>query len=184
MVNVPTRSDSRRKHDQLLAAARATFAEQGTEASLREVARRADVGIGTLYRHFPTREALLEELLGESFDALYDLAVELRDAPDSHQALVAWVRAMAVGSTRYDGLPASVAGALRDPESRLHASCDAMRRAAAEVLERAQRDGRVRADLTTGEMLAAANAMAWAAKQANEPVDRYVELLMNGLSGF
>ncbi|WP_426514737.1 TetR/AcrR family transcriptional regulator [Dactylosporangium sp. McL0621] len=178
------RTDARRNYTQLLAAARAVFTEQGTDASLREVARQAGVGIGTLYRHFPTREALLEALLGEGFEALRAQAVELLDAPDPGEALAAWLRGFGVASTRYEGLPASVMEALQDPASRLHASCEGLRTAATELLARAQRSGRVRRDLTASELLATANAMAWAARQstgAAELSDRYLSLLMEGL---
>ncbi|MDT5321727.1 MAG: hypothetical protein QOD88_4249 [Mycobacterium sp.] len=180
----PTRRDARRNYDQLLTAARATFAEQGTDASLREVARRADVGIGTLYRHFPTREALLEALLGHGFDALRVQAAQLLGSPDPRDALITWLRQLAFGSTRYDGLPASVMGALHDPDSRLHASCQGLRTAAADLLARAQRSGHIRPDLNTDELLATVSAMAWAAKQTPQPdlTERYLYLLLEGLA--
>ncbi|MEV7806459.1 helix-turn-helix domain-containing protein [Microbispora sp. NPDC088329] len=166
------------------AAARATFAEQGTDASLREVARRAGVGIGTLYRHFPSREALLEALLGQGFDTLRAQALQSLDAPDPAGALVSWLRRLAIASTRYEGLPASVMEALRDPDSRLHASCEGLRAAAADLLARAQRSGQVRRDLNAGELPATTNAVAWAARQTAGPaelVDRYLSLLVDGL---
>jgi AcrR family transcriptional regulator len=178
------RSDAGRNHDQLTAAARAIFAEQGTDASLREVARHAGVGIGTLYRHFPTREALLEALLGQGFEVLRAEAAELLDAPDPVNALATWLRRFGLASTRYEGLPGSVMAALHDPGSRLHASCEGLRTAATGLLARAQRAGQVRRDLTAGELLATANAMAWAARQATgsaELSDRYLTLLMEGL---
>ncbi|MFG1776213.1 TetR/AcrR family transcriptional regulator [Micromonospora sp. NPDC049051] len=178
-----TRSDARRNYEQLLTAARATFAEQGTDASLREVARRAGVGIGTLYRHFPNREALLEALLGHGFDTLRAEAAELLLSTDPRDALITWLRQLAHSSTRYDGLPASVMSALHDPDSRLHASCEGLRTAAADLLDRAQRSGHVRSDLNADELLVTVNAMAWAAKQAPEPTDlteRYLHLLLEG----
>jgi AcrR family transcriptional regulator len=181
----PTRTDARRNYDQLLTAARDTFTEQGTDASLREVARRAGVGIGTLYRHFPTREALLEALLRDGFDTLRGRAVELLAARDPGDALVTWLGELATGSARYEGLPASVMGALRDPDSRLHASCDALRTGAADLLARAQRSGQVRPDLSAAELLAAVSAMAWAARQAPRRADfgdRFLSLLVEGLA--
>ncbi|HUR03224.1 MAG TPA: helix-turn-helix domain-containing protein [Nonomuraea sp.] len=179
------RADARRNYDGLLAAARATFAEQGTDASLREVARRASVGIGTLYRHFPTRQALLEALLGQGFDTLRAQAVDLLDAPDPRDALVTWLHGLAIASTRYEGLPASVVDALQDPTSRLHASCEGLRTAAAELLERAQRAGQIREDLKANELLATANGMAWVAKRTSgsvEILERYLTLLVDGLA--
>jgi AcrR family transcriptional regulator len=178
------RSDARRNYDQLIAAARSVFTEQGTGASLREVARHAGVGIGTLYRHFPTRAALLEALLGQGFEVLRGDAAKLLDAPDPGTALATWLRRFGIASTRYEGLPASVMAALHDPGSGLYASCEGLRTAATDLLARAQRAGRVRRDLDAGELLATANAMAWAARQASgsgELTDRYLTLLMEGL---
>jgi AcrR family transcriptional regulator len=184
-AGVPVRADGRRSHADLLAAAREAFAEQGTDASLREVARRAGVSIATLYRHFPTRQALLESLLGEAFDTLHGQAGDLLSASDPGQALVAWIRELARACARYDGVPASVMEALRDPGSALHASCAGLGAAAGGLLARAQRSGQVRADLKPGELLATVGAMAWAARQAplaEDAADRFLELLIEGLT--
>ena len=70
------RADAKKNYDHLLEVGRAVVTEQGADASLRDIARRAGVGLGTLYRHFPTREALLETLLRAGFD---DLAVSADD---------------------------------------------------------------------------------------------------------
>jgi AcrR family transcriptional regulator len=183
-IGGPVRSDARRNYDQLLTAARTTFAEHGTDASLREVARRAGVGIGTLYRHFPTREALLEALLSQGFDTLRTEAARLALSADPRAALITWLRQLADSSTRYEGLPASVMSALHDPGSGLHAACEGLRAAAADLLDRAQRSGHVRPDLQTDELLATVSAMAWAAKQTPQPanLERYLHLLLEGLA--
>lgn len=184
-AGLPVRADGRRTHEQLLAAAQATFAEQGTEASLREVARRAGVGIATLYRHFPTREALLETLLRHGFDTLRARAADLITAPDPGEAFLAWIRELAAASAHYDGLPASVIGALHDPDSTLHVSCAGLRAAARDLLARAQCSGQIRADLDADQLLAAVNAMAWAARQASwtaEAGNRFLALLVEGLA--
>jgi AcrR family transcriptional regulator len=178
---VPVRADGRRNRDQLLAAAGETFAEQGTEASLREVARRAGVSIATLYRHFPTRDDLLEALLRQAFDTLRARAIDLLRAPDPGQAIVEWARELAAAASRYDGLPASVMGALNDQESSLHASCAALRAAAGDLLARAQRSGQIRADLAPDELLATVYAMAWAARTSGTE-ERFVALLVEGLA--
>jgi AcrR family transcriptional regulator len=184
-AGVPLRADGRRSHQELLAAARETFAEHGTDASLREVARRAGVNIATLYRHFPTREALLQALLRHAFDTLRARAAELLTAPDPGRALVTWIGELTVASARYDGLPASVMGALNDPSSTLHASCADLRATASDLLARAQKSGQIRADLKAGELLATAYAMAWAAGQAaraGNVENRFLELLIEGLA--
>src|SRR3984957_4707888 len=78
----PKRADARRNYDLLLAAAAAAFAERGADdVSLEEIARRAGVGIGTLYRHFPARQALLEAVYKDQVDALEILAGNLQAAP-------------------------------------------------------------------------------------------------------
>jgi AcrR family transcriptional regulator len=184
-AGLPVRADGRRTREQLLLAAQATFAEQGTDASLREVARRAGVSIATLYRHFPTREALLETLLRHGFDTLRARAADLIASPDPGQALVAWIRELAGASGRYDGLPTSVMAALHNPGSTLHASCAGLRASAGDLLARAQRSGHIRADLDADQLLAAVNAMAWATRQASwtaDAGDRFLSLLIEGLS--
>jgi AcrR family transcriptional regulator len=85
------RADARRNRDRLIEAAAPAFAEHGTKASLEDIARQAGVGIGTLYRHFPTREHLVEVVYGREVEHLIDAADELiqREAPDV--ALEQWM---------------------------------------------------------------------------------------------
>jgi AcrR family transcriptional regulator len=178
------RADARRNSERLLIAARAAFAENGTGASLRDVARRAGVGIGTLYRHFPTREALLEALLRQSFDRLRSDAEDLLASPSPGDALITWLRELATRSTTYQGLPASVMAAMRDQGSELHSSCQAMRHAATQLLVRAQQSGDVRSDVTPTELLALAAGVAWVGEQASGQAgltDRLLSLTMKGL---
>ncbi len=72
----PLRADARRNRERVLTAARAVFAEQGREAQMDDVARAAMVGVGTVYRHFPTKEALIEAIAGEAFERLLAVAIE------------------------------------------------------------------------------------------------------------
>jgi len=88
----PLRADAQKNHDHLLATARGIVLDRGAQASLRDIARQAGVGLGTLYRHFPTREALLEALLRADFDALARRAETLAQEPDAARALVTWLR--------------------------------------------------------------------------------------------
>src|SRR2546423_3402717 len=87
----PMRADARRNHDKLVAAARAVFTEDGTSAPLEDVAERAGVGIGTLYRHFPTRQALLEAVYLEEVQAIARVAAELEALPP-WEALSQWLQ--------------------------------------------------------------------------------------------
>ncbi|MET7396722.1 helix-turn-helix domain-containing protein [Dactylosporangium sp. NPDC005572] len=178
-----TRADARRNYDLLLAEARAAFAEHGTDASLRDVARRAGVGIGTLYRHFPTREALLEALMRSNFDGLREHAESLLTADDTAAALQEWLGRLAAGSMAYRGLPESVLAALRDEQSQLHESCVAMREAGARLLHRAQAAGRIRAEVTADELLALVSGLAWASEQARHPAEMLDRLLTTAMRG-
>ncbi|HLT61000.1 MAG TPA: helix-turn-helix domain-containing protein [Microlunatus sp.] len=185
MTEAPVRADARRNRDRLLAAAREVVAEQGTDASLRDVARRAGVGIGTLYRHFGTREALLEALLQDRFERLGARADELGDRPP-YEAVTTWLRELATASAATRGLPDAVLAALRDRGSALHGACDAMRSAGARLLDRAQSAGVVRSDLTPSDLLALASGLAWASGYAEEPqarLDRLFGVFETGLSG-
>src|SRR3954470_2004938 len=87
----PKRADARRNYDQLIAAARKAFTEKDRSASLEDIARRAGVGIGTLYRHFPTRAALIEAVYVEEVEALARSAADTAEL-EPWDALVAWFR--------------------------------------------------------------------------------------------
>ena len=99
------------------------FEEQGAQASLRDIARRAEVGLGTLYRHFPTRDALLDSLLGRHFDALAAQAADLAAAHPPREALTTWLRAFAAQAAAYQDLSAALMDTINDETSPLHASC-------------------------------------------------------------
>ena len=88
------RADARRNHERLLTEARAAFAEHGTDASLEDVARRAGVGIGTLYRHFPNRDALVSAVFEDAVDELLTRSRQLLTDPEPCAALVTWLREM------------------------------------------------------------------------------------------
>ena len=79
----PLRADARRNREKVIAAARAAFAEQGREAQMDDVARRAEVGVGTVYRHFPTKEALLEALIEDTFAQIAERTREKLDRADA-----------------------------------------------------------------------------------------------------
>ncbi|MEO3794766.1 TetR family transcriptional regulator [Nonomuraea sp. B10E15] len=178
------RADARRNRDRLLAEARTAFLDHGTDASLEDVAARAGVGVGTLYRHFPTREALLAELLRERFDALAAGARQLAAHPSPREALITWTLDFVRTTTVYRGLTAAVTATLHDPASALHASCETMRGAATALLTRAQEAGEVRADVAPLEFLALVAGTSWAREQmagADVPGDRLLLLLFEGL---
>ncbi|TDE51257.1 TetR/AcrR family transcriptional regulator [Nonomuraea mesophila] len=178
------RADARRNRDRLLAEARTAFLDHGTDASLEDIAARAGVGVGTLYRHFPTREALLAELLRERFDALAADAQKLAGHPSPREALITWTLDFVQTTTVYRGLTAAVTATLNDPGSALHASCEMMRDAGTALLTRAQEAGEVRGDIAPLEFLALVAGSSWAREQmagGDLHGDRLLLLLFQGL---
>ena len=159
------RADARKNHDHLLAVARHVVTGQGVDASLRDIARKADVGLGTLYRHFPTREALLEALLRTNFDELTQRANELELWDDAGSALVTWLREAVAMTHSYSGAIALMVAAISDEDSALHASCVALRAAGTRLLIRAQAEGVARSDMDGDDLFALISALAWLADQ-------------------
>ncbi|MEU5239460.1 TetR/AcrR family transcriptional regulator [Streptomyces lydicus] len=160
------RADARKNRDHLLAVAGAAITEQGVDVSLRDIARRADVGLATLLRHFPTREALLEALLRTSFDELTAKADELDVSTSSPEvALVWWVRDCVAWTTEYRGVTVLMAAAIEDADSALHASCVTLRAAGARLLTRAQVAGMARNDIDGDDLFALIAMLAWLGDQ-------------------
>ena len=147
-VRRPQRADAARNFDALLGAARDVFAEHGGEATLEEIARRAGVGIGTLYRNFPTRQDLFERLYINEVEELCAAAHGLDDA-DPWEALVGWLgRFVGYVATKRALMEALSAG------SPVFATCRAeMYACATPLLERAQAAGAVRADLVFDDLV-------------------------------
>jgi AcrR family transcriptional regulator len=166
------RADAQRNYQRILDVARTVVAEQGTHASLREIARRTGIGLGTFYRHFPTRDALLEALLRERFEVLTAAARSLGDTHPPDRALKDWLREFLAGSTSYRGLAASMMATLGDEGSPLHASCLAMRESVAGLLERAQDAGHVRPDVDRLDLFALMASIGWITEQAPSLADR------------
>ncbi len=177
----PVRADARRNYERLLAAAAELFDEEGTNAALDDVARRAGIGNATLYRHFPTRQNLVEALLTERYDDLRTTAERLLDDPDPQDALIAWLHSFIAHVTAYRGLAASVMDILNRPASKLTVSCQGMRTGAATLLARAQDAAAIRPDLTISELLRLTNGVAMAAQSHPDEADRLLRLLTEGL---
>jgi AcrR family transcriptional regulator len=155
------RADARKNYNHLLAVARDVVTEHGADASMRNIARRAGVGLATLLRHFPTREALFEALLREHLDALTQKAVELETSNPPDDALVSWFREGVTFVGSYSGVVALMASAHADPNSALYAPCTAVRSAGARLLLRAQAEGTARADMDADDLFALMSALGW-----------------------
>lgn len=177
------RADAQKNYDHLLETGRDVVAEQGAEASMREVARRAGVGIGTLYRHFPSREALLEALLRESFDQLTAKAGAFVTLASAGNALVSWLREMVALTHSHRGVIAAMTAAIAEPDSALHASCVSLRASGAQLLARAQEQGEARSDIDGTDLLALVSALAWLNDQPPfvARVDRLFDLIASAI---
>lgn len=155
------RADARKNYSHLLAVARDVVTEHGADASMRDIARRADVGLATLFRHFPTREALFEALLRTKLDALTQKAAELETTTTPDEALVSWFREGVAFVHSYSGVVALMAAAHTDPDSALYASCSAVHSAGARLLLRAQGEGTARTDMDGEDLFALMSALGW-----------------------
>src|SRR5580704_5098855 len=131
------RADSILNRERLLQAATEIFAAGGPQASLEAVARRAEVGIGTLYRHFPTREALFEAVYRREVDQLSELAEQLKSAPEPVEALRRWMRSNVELIATKKGMIAALALAVQASSELYAYSFDRLTRAVATLLDRA-----------------------------------------------
>ncbi|MFD7108486.1 MULTISPECIES: TetR/AcrR family transcriptional regulator [Streptomyces] len=182
----PMRADARRNYERLLTVARTAFTEHGTDTSLEDIARRAGVGIGTLYRHFPHRTALMGAVFQGEVDALLAQARELADAPQPCAALVEWLRAIITHATTYRGLSRALMSASVDDSSGMARCSVPMREAGGALLTRAQRAGAVRPDVNIGDLMQLTNGIALAAEESPddpELADRLLTLTLSGLKG-
>jgi AcrR family transcriptional regulator len=179
LVRRPKRADAARNFDKLLEAARDAFAEQGSEAGLEDIARRAGVGIGTLYRNFPTRRDLLEAVYFDEVDGLSRAAAELPEDP--WDALAAWLHHFA-GYTATKRAVAQELFAYADREADDYQAARAAVTGTGDALiGRAQEAGVARRDVSftqVGRLVSAAAAIPGADE---EEVARMVDLVLDGL---
>ena len=143
----PQRADARRNYEKVLAAAREVFAEEGTSAPLDDIARRADVGIATLYRHFPTRQHLLEAVYVGEFEAISRRADELASLPP-WDALEQWLREYLAYAATKKALAQEMLTYIDLDAEVFRASRSALQNAGGMLLKRAQDAGEVRPDTT------------------------------------
>ncbi|MFB7506436.1 TetR/AcrR family transcriptional regulator [Streptomyces broussonetiae] len=181
----PMRADARRNYERLLQVAAEAFAEHGENASLDDIAKRAGVGSGTLYRHFPTRQALLEAAYVDRVEALGARADELAGQLPPGEALMAWLQELCVGTIQVRGMKALLGSAVTDGSTAAGAACGTtVRGAAGRLIEAAQAEGTLRADLEPMELLRLAHGVATASELADAQgtqIRRYLALLTEGL---
>ena len=175
----PKRADALRNYEKLISAAREAFAEGGTSTSLEEIARRAGVGIGTLYRHFPTRQALLEAVYVEEVQALSRSAADLADLPP-WEALVGWLRSF-VGYMATKQALAQELLSYVDHDADVFQTCRGELYAAGEpLLKRAQDAGAVRADTNLFEVIQMVGGIAKIAAKPEE-IAHILDVALDGL---
>jgi AcrR family transcriptional regulator len=176
----PKRADARRNYDKLIAAAREAFAEQGTSASLEEVARRAGVGIGTLYRHFPSRQQLLEAVYVEELEEVCASADERTElAP--WEALSEWLHRLVAYIGRKHALAEELWNYL-DRDAEFFRGCRAALFAAGEPLvARAHAAGAVRPDATLDDILQIVGGIGKNPATPPDQVQRILDIALDGL---
>ena len=178
------RADAVRNRDRVLEAAKAVFSAGGPEASLEAVARKAGVGIGTLYRHFPTREALYEAVYRREVEQLGELAEELKGEAAPVEALRRWLRSNVEFVATKKGMAAALALAAGPPPSELTAfSYERLTKAIRILLERATAAGEIRADVSAEDLLRTLVGMCLLHDQPGwqAGVIRMLDVLVDGL---
>ena len=179
----PLRADAQRNRDRLLTAATAAFAEEGEEVALESVAARAGVGIGTLYRHFPNRDALVVAAYQHEVDALCATAEDLLASHPADEALRLWAERFA----DYIATKRSMGDALRSAaasDSPLFAGTrEQILRALRRLLEAGAADGTLRADVDPRDVIRVINGIWYlpAGPEWRDTVGRMLDLVIDGL---
>jgi AcrR family transcriptional regulator len=177
------RADSIRNRERLMKAAAEVFRKGGAEASLEAVAKRAGVGIGTLYRHFPTREALFEAVYRQEVDQLSRLAETLAKTKEPVDALRQWLRADVEVIATKRGMLNALALAVDSSSDLYSYSFSHLTEAVGMLLKRAAEAGRIRSDVTAEDILHALIGMCLMGKQPGweRDVIRLIDILVDGL---
>ena len=161
------RADAKRNRDRIVEVAREVFREHGYDASLDEIAKRAGVGAGTLYRHFPNRDALLDAIM-QSWVAF--------EGPD-RDLLIGWFETYASLISLHKGGPAKITSAMGDPDSPIVTKCQVLTSASQRVIDRLEADGALRAEVDAVQVCQLVGGVATVADNADQPVSSVRPLL-------
>jgi AcrR family transcriptional regulator len=177
------RADAIRNRERVLEAAKAVFSAGGAEASLEAVAREAGVGIGTLYRHFPTREALFEAVYRREVQQLADLAEQLKQEAKPIDALRQWMRSIVKFVATKKGMSAALTLAVDKNSKLFSSSADRLARTVGGLLDRAIAAGEIRDDISPEDLLRAVVGMCYMHDQPGwqTSVLRLVDVFVDGL---
>ncbi|MGY4768074.1 TetR/AcrR family transcriptional regulator [Kribbella sp. CWNU-51] len=175
-VRRPTRADARRNFDALLGAARDAFAGKGADASLEDIARQAGVGIGTLYRNFPTRQDLFNAVYFGEIEQLCQAAEDVADLPP-WEALTTWLRRF----VQYAATKRAIWESLNRDSDRFKTAREAMYAAGTPLFERAQEAGEARKDVSFDDLLRMVSGLTAAGFVDDDQRGRVLEIALDGV---
>jgi AcrR family transcriptional regulator len=177
------RADAVRNRERVLEAAKAVFSVGGPDASLEAVARQAGVGIGTLYRHFPTRQALFEAVYRREVEHLAEFAEQLKGAPAPVEALRRWLRSNVEFVATKKGMAKALALAAQSQSELSAYAAERLTRAVGELLDRAVAAGEMRGDIGPDDLLRALVGMCYMNDQPGwqASVLRLLDVIVDGL---
>jgi AcrR family transcriptional regulator len=177
----PTRADAARNYDLLVAAAREAFAEHGTDTSLEEIARRAGVGIGTLYRRFPNRVALLEAVYIDEIQSVCDRAYDFAEKLEPFDALAAWLRSFVNYGLSKKTLASELTVAL-GKDSPFFQSCKVnVQEAGQLLLDKAKAAGQVREELELMDIMRLVGGINMGRDMEPDQANRLLDIVLCGL---
>jgi AcrR family transcriptional regulator len=177
------RADAQRNHDSLLVAAAEAYGEKGLDASLEDIARRAGVGIGTLYRHFPTRDALNEAVYRREVEVLCDDVDGLLATHEPVEALAAWMREFTGYVAKKRGMAMALKSALGPDTDLFTESHRRIQAALSTLVARAVESGAIRDDVDPSDLLRAMGGICMATDSPgwSERAGVLINLLVDGL---
>ncbi|MGW5365541.1 TetR/AcrR family transcriptional regulator [Actinopolymorpha pittospori] len=182
-ISRPLRADAQRNRDALLAAAVRLFSEQGLGATLDAIAKEAGVGIGTLYRHFPTREALIEAAYRNELQAVCDAAADLLTSAPPEEALRTWMDRFIDYMTTKLGMAEALRAVIASGGNPYAQSRALLVTSIESLLEAAAAGGAIRSDVDADDVLVSLSGVALAAggPAQRAQAGRLLDLLMDGL---
>lgn len=182
-IDRPMRADALRNREQLLAAAVAAFSEEGPEVTLESIAKDAGVGIGTLYRHFPSREALVDAAYRSELARLCDSVPELLDAMPADKAMRTWMDLFLEYMTTKRGMSDALRMVIASGGNPFAESRSRLLAAFAALMQAGAADGTLRGDLDPADLLAGMSGVSLAVGDPGqrEQAGRLLDLLMDGL---
>jgi AcrR family transcriptional regulator len=178
------RADAVKNRQRILDAAEATFASDGLATPVDTVAERAGVGVGTLYRHFPTKEALFEAIVMTRLEVLVEAARTAVEAPDPTDALFAFLRHFANEAAAKHDLFDAMSAAGFDIKSRCAETVDELKRAVDQLVARAKTAGTVRTDVGAEEIIGLIVGACQSARQSGYDAaasERMIDIICAGI---